>query len=148
MFIGLNPSKGGKNNDRTLNVLEKIILDNGNYGGFYIGNLFAWVAPEPYEMKRSKKPIGDENDKHLVEMAKKCKTIICMWGNDGGLYGRDKDVVELLSKHYPDKILYCFGTTNDGNPIHPRFPRSKDDPYDLGKIEKFTLPKKSYLFNM
>ena len=50
MFIGLNPSIGNEEkDDQTLRILREFLepWENGKYGGFYIGNLFAFVASKP-----------------------------------------------------------------------------------------------------
>ena len=127
MFIGLNPSNGdGETDDPTLRKLIAFVqnLENGKYGGFYIGNLFAFVASKPNDLLKSKQPVGEDNDLHLKEMAAKCKEIISMWGDYGVLHRRDKEVMNL----FPDRNLLCFGVTNDGrNPVHPANPRLRSE---------------------
>jgi len=123
MFIGLNPSNGdGEKDDPTLRKLTEFVrnLESDKYGGYYIGNLFAFVASKPNDLLKSKQPVGEDNDYHLKEMAVQCEEIICMWGDYGVLHRRDSEVMKL----FPDRKLLCFGTTNDGgNPAHPANPR-------------------------
>jgi hypothetical protein len=140
LLIGLNPSNGtDKKDDPTLTKLTKIVehLDGEIYGGFYVGNLFAFITPKPHELIQSKNPIGDDNDCHLIDMALKCEKTICMWGNEGVLNRRDKDDVGLFEKQ--NIPLYCFGFTEDKNPMHSRHPMSqKPTQY---KTEQFNLSK-------
>jgi hypothetical protein len=138
LFIGLNPSNGdAEKDDQTLIKIRKFVLNyqNGNYGGFYIGNLFAFVTSKPTELLKSKEPVGVENNWHLLQMAAKCKMVICMWGNDGILGRRDREVCELLGF----KKLYCFSITKDGSPMHPMAPISKHS--EMGyELQEFKLP--------
>lgn len=124
MFIGLNPSDGDcKADDKTIGRLMNFSTKWG-FGGFYVGNLFGFVTPDPKELKQSKNPIGSANDKHLKEMSGKCDKIVCIWGNDGILLGRNKEVMNM----FPN--LYCLEKSKENHPKHPLYLRA-----DLTLIE-------------
>ena len=131
MFIGLNPSNGdGEKDDPTLRKLTEFVrnLESERYGGYYIGNLFAFVSSKPNDLLKSKQPVGEDNDYYLKEMVAKCEKIICMWGDYGVLHRRDIEVIKL----FPDKKLFCFGITEDGrNPAHPANPRLRPENLEL-----------------
>lgn len=131
LFIGLNPSYADEaKEDPTSKKLRAFVesWENGKYGGFYVGNLFALVTPKPIELMKSKNPIGDDNDCHLLEMAKKCEKVICMWGENGILRSRDREVMNMFP------ILFCLEKSKENHPKHPLYLRA-----DLTPIEyKFT----------
>ena len=124
-FIGLNPSNADcKEDDKTIAKLMNFAKQWG-YGGLYIGNLFAFVTPYPSELIKEKNPVGEDNDKHLKEMALKCEKTICIWGNDGVLQRRDEAVKALFSK------LYCIEKSKDNNPKHPLYLKSDLEPIEF-----------------
>jgi len=122
LFIGLNPSTADeKSDDKTITKLTKYAKKWG-MGGFYIGNLFSFITSKPKILKDELKTepfliniIGEDNDKHLREMAAKCDKIICMWGNTGALKGRSDTICRLFPKKY------CLNTNANGQPTHPLY---------------------------
>ncbi len=66
-----------------------------------MANLFAYRETLPSKMKQALNPVGEENDKHLVELAGKAGLIIGAWGNDGVFKNRSSVVKELIPDlHY------------------------------------------------
>ena len=86
------------------------------YGGFYIGNLFAFRSTDPKEMKKAIDPVGPENNAYLVSLSDKCGLVVCGWGNHGRFKNRDKRVKRLIPK-----MLHCLEKSKDGNPKHPLY---------------------------
>lgn len=115
MFIGLNPSVADEAcDDRTISKLMKY-AERWNVGGFYIGNLFAFITPHPRLLKEASSPVGKDNDSHLREMANQCKNVVGMWGNDGIWMDRNKTILHLFPR------IYCFAKTKSGEPKHPLY---------------------------
>lgn len=114
-FIGLNPSTAdGTFDDPTIRRLINFSYQWG-YGGFLIGNLFAWRDKSPAYMKMASDPIGPQNDLHLLELKERCERIVFIWGNNGSFLNRDKQVEAM----FPD--AFCLKKTKDGYPAHPLY---------------------------
>lgn len=115
MFIGLNPSTADEAKDdptirRCIGYARK-----WGYGGLCMTNLFAYRATLPKDMKAADDPIGPDNDRSLVDMAKGAGVIIASWGIHGAHVGRDKKVMEMIPR------LSVLKLTKDGYPAHPLY---------------------------
>lgn len=124
--------------------VASIIMVNGSYAGesdndhtvtkwigfskrlqirrFVIGNLFGFAATDIKELRGVRDPIGPDNDMHLENILRDGDLHIVAWGTMNklpeALRGRWKDVVRLADR-CGVKTLYCFGTAQDGHPLHP-----------------------------
>ena len=115
MFICLNSSTANETkNDNTVRRCIRYAC-NWGYTGLCIGNLFAFCAREPKDMKAALDPVGPDNNKYLIKMAKHASVIIAAWGIDGAYLNRDKEVIKLI----PD--LHYLKLTKNGFPAHPLF---------------------------
>jgi len=88
------------------------------YAGMVVLNLFALIATDPDELKRTPNAVGEFNDSFIRAVANRAvedTTYIVAWGNQGKHLDRDKEVTLLLS----DKDFYCLGVNKDGSPRHP-----------------------------
>lgn len=131
LFIGLNPSTADATKlDPTLRRCVHFAMREG-CGALWVGNLFAFRATKPKDLFRSygegftaDSPIGSENDRWLLKMAKLCPGhIVCGWGTHGSWLERDMTVSRLLG----DYDLQCWGRTLHGHPKHPLYLR-RDTP--------------------
>ncbi len=114
-FIGLNPSTADQiDNDPTMRRCIAFAKSWG-YGGLYMTNLFAYRTSKTEELMKSKKPIGKENDKYLLEIEKKVDAVVFAWGANGTFLNRDKQVLNLISKGY------YIALTKDKHPRHPLY---------------------------
>lgn len=117
MFIGLNPSTADETKlDPTMRRVVGF-ADREGYGGFWMGNLFAFRATDPLDMKASFEPVGPGNDDWLSTMARWCDVIVCGWGTHGGWLGRDEAVLKLLD----GRQLKALKITAKGFPSHPLY---------------------------
>ena len=115
LFIGLNPSTANEEVDdptirRCVNYVQ-----NWGYGGLIMVNLFAYRVTLPSGLKKVKYPIGEDNDKYIMTLSKKADITVAAWGNNGNLYGRDKQVFDLISN------LMCLKLNKSGQPAHPLY---------------------------
>lgn len=123
-FLGLNPSRADEIQlDNTLRRVRGYTAREG-YGGFIMGNIFAFRATDPNDMYAAKDPIGPDNDYWLLEHAKRCGKVVCAWGGHGAYLDRGLAVAELLK----DCELVCLKTNSDGSPAHPLYLK-KDLPF-------------------
>ena len=86
-------------------------------------NLFAFRATLPDDMKADDDPIGPDNDRWLLESARRCDRVVCAWGRHGAFLDRAAAVRHLLR----DFELLCLGSNSDGSPCHPLY-QKKDLP--------------------
>ena len=115
LFIGLNPSTANEESDdptirRCVNYAK-----NWGYGGFMMVNLFAYRTALPSKLKKVKYPVGQNNDKYIVTLSKKADITVAAWGNNGNLYSRDKQILNLVPN------LKCLKVNKSGQPAHPLY---------------------------
>lgn len=130
VIVGLNPSTADEDAlDPTLRRCIRFAHREG-YGGLWMGNLFAYRATDPKDMKaQADLAVGPENDRWLRDMAMWAGfgNAIAAWGAHGGWLGRDEEVKRLLG----DYRLRCFGRTKAGHPKHPLYLPSDTPLVDL-----------------
>lgn len=115
----LNPSTANASDND--NTIEKIIRFSKawGYGGLIVANLYAIRSTDKARVRRVLDPIGPENDRHILDAARRCDLTVCAWGADGGYLGRDAAVLRLLVEagiqpHY-------LRLTKGGKPEHPLY---------------------------
>lgn len=144
LVIGLNPSTAGRygEDDQTVKKVMGFAMRN-EFDGVYIGNLFAWCATDPADLKRTGVGggclWGEENKEWLVAMAERVTgyrsdlkpgPVVAAWGNHGAYMGQDRTVIGWLD---PFK-LQCFAMTEQWMPYHPLML-----PYKRGVIREMPL---------
>ena len=121
MFLMLNPSTADETEDdptirRCINFAKR-----WGYGALWIGNLWAFRATDPKELKAAWWPVGRQNDEAIKDMATMSEQVICAWGAHAEeMPGRPTHVVNRVLGSQRNK-LYCLGTTKSGQPAHPLY---------------------------
>ncbi len=127
MFIGLNPSYAdAEKNDRTITRCIGYATSWG-YGGLIMANLFAFRSTDPGELWKAEDPVGPENDNWLLRLSNTAEIVVAVWGNHGGLLGRDQAVRQLIPN------MRCLKLTMQGQPHHTRGLSSDLKPIPLGE---------------
>jgi hypothetical protein len=90
-------------------------------------NLFAFRATLPKDLKNSKHPVGRDNNQFIIHAHKEASMTIAAWGNDGDLYNRDQEVLEIISNPM------CLKVNKTGQPAHPLYQKKdiKPKPYSI-----------------
>ncbi|MBJ6136787.1 DUF1643 domain-containing protein [Marinobacter litoralis] len=122
MIIGLNPSLTDDN--PTITRCTNFAKSWG-FGGVHVTNLFAFRAATPDELITAPDPVGDDNDKWLLQLAKASKLTVAAWGNHGSHRGRSDEIHRLL----PD--LHCIRMNKSGEPAHPLYLKASLMPVKL-----------------
>lgn len=117
LLLGLNPSWADATEDDPTIRREVAFAKAWGYTGLAKWNLFAYRTPYPVELLQAADPVGPDNDKYLLSMAKRARLIVACWGGKGGLLGRDEQVLKRLRGF----DLYCLGLTKAGQPRHPLY---------------------------
>ena len=134
LFIGLNPSTADENNDDPTIRKCMYYAYQWGFGGLIMVNLFAFRATLPNDLKKSKFPVGKNNNQFIINAIQESEMTIVAWGNDGQLFGRDKEVVRLISNPM------CLNINKTGQPSHPLYqkndatPKSYNNKYSLLKL--------------
>ena len=119
VFIALNPSYATDLKcDQTMCNINNLSIKWG-WGGFYILNLFAFMATNRNDMLAADNPVGDENDTHIARICAECKTIILSWGveNPMRVAGRANVVKDILKDL--NKEVFCLYENIGGGYRHP-----------------------------
>ena len=115
LFICLNPSTAdAEQDDPTVLKIVRYARSWG-HGGISIGNLFAFRATEPSNMKAAADPVGPDNNAHLKRLSEASTLTLVAWGAAGSFRGRDREVLALLSRPHH------LALTIKGAPKHPLY---------------------------
>jgi hypothetical protein len=118
VFVLLNPSAADEQrNDPTIRRCIGFARA-WNYGSVEVVNLFAYRTTNYRELFKVNDPVGEENNRFLMQAVERCSTVVVGWGTRGTLLGRDRQVMSLLAGR---KDVYCLGITKDGLPRHPLY---------------------------
>lgn len=119
LFIMLNPSTA----DETVNdaTIRKCIGFTRLWGfnRLEVVNLYAYRATNPKRLADAEvyNPIGDDNDRVILDAANQAKRIVCAWGNHGTVRGKAVRWM-LEAAQLPVSVL---GLTKTGEPKHPLY---------------------------
>lgn len=118
LFIMLNPSTADESKDDP--TIRRCIgfAKSWGYGGFYVGNLFAYRSSSPKDLLSATHPKGLHNYAHLVDMESKCEKVVFAWGN-GPILKKLK--IELPTETVGKAPAYCIALSKDGTPKHPLY---------------------------
>ncbi len=115
LWVMLNPSTADASVDDP--TIRRCIgyARRWDFGSMAVGNLFAFRATDPADMRRAADPVGPENDRHLLEMAAEASLVVAAWGNHGSFLGRSS----LVGLMIPG--MRVLGLTKAGEPAHPLY---------------------------
>jgi hypothetical protein len=122
MFVMMNPSTADPLvDDPTVAKCGRFARAWG-YGGVYVGNSFAYRATDKRHLRLVADPIGPDNDKHLVAMAKASHIVVFAYGQPGHrtLALRGKTVAQLLVKK-AGITPHVLKLSKGGIPTHPLY---------------------------
>ncbi len=130
-FIMLNPStteEDPKTDDATIRRCTGF-ADSWGYGGFEVGNLYAYRSSDPDKLFEVGDPIGNpQNDQYLFKMHGRNDMTVIAWGTHPAAKAREQKVKYLLVK--TGTPLWAIGVKKkDGRPLHPLYLPSSARPY-------------------
>jgi hypothetical protein len=128
LFVGLNPSTADESVDD--NTIRRCIgfAKTWGYGGLLMGNLFAFRATKPRDLRTAADPVGPDNDVWLTTLSLRAGLIVAAWGADPIVSSRVCDALDALGDE-----VQCLGTTKDGQPRHPLYLRKDTKPEPFGQ---------------
>jgi hypothetical protein len=117
-FCMLNPSTADQHaDDPTIRRCISFAKTWG-CGALEVVNLFAYRSTDPTGLRAIADPVGEENDRYIMQAAKRASVVVAAWGVHGAYKGRDVDVLPLLGD------VQCLGVTKEGFPKHPLYVRA------------------------
>jgi hypothetical protein len=121
LFMGLNPSTAdGRRDDPTSRRCIDFARRWG-HGGLLLGNLYAYRATKPPDLRAAGSPEGRHNRWWLQRAAEVSGRVVVAWGNDG--HGPHSFRV---AAGLPGVV--CLGRTKRGAPRHPLYVRADTVP--------------------
>lgn len=127
--IGLNPSTADEvKNDPTVAKCVRL-AKRWNLGALCMLNLFAWRDTDPDKMKAQDQPIGQDNDRWLIECCRGAGLILAAWGNHGQHRGRSGAVRSMLQGQ--GLTLHALKLNSTMEPQHPLYVREDTQPFVL-----------------
>lgn len=125
-FIMLNPSTADETKDDPTIRRCMGFARTWGYDYLLVGNLFAFRATDPRDMKLASDPVGPENDRWLLEIANAADLVVCAWGQHGHYQERAASVTWALRKHV---ALHAIELAKDGTPKHPLYLKAAREPF-------------------
>ena len=123
-FIGLNPSTADKfTDDPTVARCVRRAMRAGK-SGMWMLNAFAFRATDPRDMLRQRDPVGQINDRHILDVCKleQVSEVVLCWGGLGRALERSAKLLKLLEP-VQHKLRY-LDLTRGGEPRHPLYLRN------------------------
>lgn len=112
LFIGLFPSAGDDTTDDPAVIACQRLAVAAGYGGFHLVSLFAWRSFDRHGAGGGSDPVGKDNDAIIADAAVRAGLVVCAWGGDPRLAGRDNEVIALLRND--DIDLFALAVEQDG----------------------------------
>jgi hypothetical protein len=112
LFIMFNPSTADSDvDDPTIRRVVQF-AKSWDYGGVFVGNLYAYRSTDTKALRTVENPIGTENIEHIQQLVRKTERVVYAWGN----HEREP---EWLS--HCVETPYCIDVSKRGIPKHPLY---------------------------
>lgn len=112
MFIGLNPSIAGvENNDPTIRRVIGFAKDWG-MGGVIMVNLYSFIQTKPKNLNTNN---HIDTDFVIWEMGQQAEMVVFAWG------AHPTDRLKYMEQSFPNAV--CLQKNKDGSPKHPLYCR-------------------------
>jgi hypothetical protein len=120
MFVMMNPSVADIDADDPTVARCQTFARSWGCGGLYVVNTFAYRATDQGRLLAADDPVGPENDRHILAMAKLSRIIVMAYGKPHrSLRQRGVDVCTMLKRH--GHRLHALKLNADGTPGHPLY---------------------------
>ena len=113
--ICLNPSDANEFKNYPTITRGIVRADRTGFGGFLMGNLYAYVSTIPKVLLGNGNFVGEFTDYYLKQMIAMSKLQLCGWGSFPPVFKRATIVLAMI------KEPYCLGVNADGQPKHPLY---------------------------
>lgn len=135
MWVMMNPSVATETgDDRTVAKCQRYARAWG-YGGMVVGNSFAYRCTDQERLLEVPDPIGPEDDRYLLEMAKQAACVVLALGTPRApeLRARATEVTRLLTE--AGVPLTALRLSKEGRPVHPLYLPASLTPQPLAALK-------------
>jgi hypothetical protein len=130
MFIMMNPSVADVEADDPTVARCQTFARTWGSGCLYVVNTFAYRATDQRELIAVPDPVGPQNDRHILAIAKRSKLIVVAYGQPHkSLRQRGLDVCSMLRRK--GFQLHALKLNSDGTPRHPLYLSSDCTPFPI-----------------
>jgi hypothetical protein len=135
LFIMLNPSTAdAKKNDPTVKRCCDYAKKWG-YGSIVVCNLFAYRSTYPEALVTVENPVGEHNMEYIGKAMGVADKIVAAWGNNVLPNFHMHTVYSVVEKaREMGKDIYCLGTNDNGQPVHPLYQKGDITPIVWRKV--------------
>ena len=121
MFVLMNPSTAEADIDDSTIAKCCRFAQAWGYGGLGVANTFAYRCTDQKRLLDIADPIGPDNDKHIIEMAKKAAIVVFAYGEPHkSLRSRGPALAKLLMEK-AHVTPYVLSIGKKGTPKHPLY---------------------------
>ncbi len=132
MWLMMNPSVATEDgDDRTVAKCQRYARAWG-YGTLLVGNTFAYRCTDQKRLTEVPDPVGPENDRHLLAMARRADLVVAAYGSPQikSLLPRGPEVIRMLQQH-GITVSAMRLSKGSGRPEHPLYLPSSLKPEPL-----------------
>jgi hypothetical protein len=120
-FIMLNPSVASDTDDDPTVRKCAGFSERLGFGGFYVLNLYAYIATDPKELKRAHWPTGgalaDRVIRRTLDIVDHSGRVICAWGANAKGLSRPGEILAMVRE--AGLQPHALAINKDGTPAHP-----------------------------
>jgi hypothetical protein len=121
LFVLMNPSTADPNSDDPTVAKCCRFAKAWGYGGIVVANTFAYRCTDQKRLLEIEDPIGPDNDKHIIEMAKKAAIVVFAYGEPHkSLRSRGRALAKLLIEK-AHVTPYVLSLGKKSTPKHPLY---------------------------
>jgi hypothetical protein len=130
MFIMMNPSVADIEADDPTVARCQTFARRWGSGCLYVVNTFAYRATDQRKLIVVPDPVGPQNDRHILAIAKRSTLIVVAYGQPHkSLRQRGLDVCSMLRRQ--GFQLHALKLNSDGTPRHPLYLSSDCTPFPI-----------------
>ena len=124
MFVMMNPSAADVTKDDATVAKCRNYVDDWGFDRLLVGNTFAYRATDQKRLLEVDDPVGPENDRYLLEMARRSDRIVFAYGiPHTSLRYRGPQVVRMFEQDGHAAKIHALKLCADGTPSHPLYLR-------------------------
>jgi hypothetical protein len=126
LFVCLNPSTADELRDDP--TVRRCVgyAKRWGFSRLVVCNIFALRSTDPKALYGHPDPIGEDNDRHLLDETIRADRVVAAWGAHGGYKLRGATVLQMLLEATSE--VHRLGQTKDGHPRHPLYLRADAEP--------------------
>lgn len=120
LFLMMNPSTADPYVDDRTVYRCRSFAEKWGFGTLLVGNTFAYRCTDQKRLLEVDDPVGPENDRHLIEMARQASLIVFAYGSPHRkLRYRGPEVARMFRAE--GHQIHVMKLSSQGVPVHPLY---------------------------